>query len=67
MPHYAAFHLGRHCLPKYTFMGHKYIKGYSKKNDNIQIALKFSINVSEKSSDKGEGSQVVKETVYTIL
>ena len=21
MPHYAAFHLGLHCLPKYTFRG----------------------------------------------
>ena len=22
MPHYAAFHLGLHCLPKYTFRSH---------------------------------------------
>ena len=23
-PHYAAFHLGLHCLPKYLFRGFKY-------------------------------------------
>ena len=24
MPHYAAFHLGLHCLPKYSFRSHLY-------------------------------------------
>ena len=27
MPHYAAFHLGLHCLSKYPFRGLQYIKG----------------------------------------
>ena len=27
MPHYAAFHLGLHCLPKYPFRGFKCTKG----------------------------------------
>ena len=27
MPHYAAFHVGAHCLLKYPFMGFKYTKG----------------------------------------
>ena len=27
MQHYAAFHLGLHCLSKYSFWGFKYIKG----------------------------------------
>ena len=27
MPHYAAFHLGLHCLPKYPFRGFWYTKG----------------------------------------
>ena len=27
MPHYAAFHLGLHCLPKYPFRGFLYTKG----------------------------------------
>ena len=27
MPHYAAFHLGLHCLSKYPFRGFKYTKG----------------------------------------
>ena len=27
MPHYAAFHLGLHCLSKYAFRSHKYVKG----------------------------------------
>ena len=27
MPHYGAFYLGLHCLPKYVFRGHKFIKG----------------------------------------
>ena len=27
MPHYAAFHLGLHCLPKYAFRSHWYTKG----------------------------------------
>ena len=26
MPHNVAFNLGLHCLPKYTFKGHFYIK-----------------------------------------
>ena len=26
MPHHVAFHLGLHCLPKYAFRSHKYIK-----------------------------------------
>ena len=29
MQHYAAFHLGLHCLPKYTFRGCEYTKGLS--------------------------------------
>ena len=28
MQHYAAFHLGLHCLPKYHFKGCQYTKGY---------------------------------------
>ena len=28
MQHYAAFHLGLHCLPKYPFGGFQYTKGY---------------------------------------
>ena len=27
MPHYAAFHLGLQCLPKYPFRGFRYAKG----------------------------------------
>ena len=27
MQHYAAFHLGLHCLPKYPFRGFQYAKG----------------------------------------
>ena len=27
MQHYAAFHLGLHCLPKHPFRGFQYIKG----------------------------------------
>ena len=27
MPHYAAFHLGLHCLPKYPFKGFRSSKG----------------------------------------
>ena len=27
MPHYAAFHLGIHCLPKYPLRGFQYTKG----------------------------------------
>ena len=27
MQHVAAFHLGLHCLPKYTFIGFQYTKG----------------------------------------
>ena len=27
MLHFAAFHLGLHCLPRYTFRGFRYIKG----------------------------------------
>ena len=27
MQHYAAFHLGLHCLPKYQFRGFQYTKG----------------------------------------
>ena len=27
MQHYAAFHLGLHCLPKYPFRGFKYTNG----------------------------------------
>ena len=27
MQHYAAFHLGLHCLPKYPFRGFQYTKG----------------------------------------
>ena len=27
MLHYAAFHLGLHCLPKYAFRSHQYTKG----------------------------------------
>ena len=27
MQHYAAFHLGNHCLPKYPFRRFQYIKG----------------------------------------
>ena len=27
MPHYAAFHLGLHCLQKYLFRSHQYRKG----------------------------------------
>ena len=27
MPHYVAFHLGLHCLPKYQFRGFRYAKG----------------------------------------
>ena len=26
MQHYAAFHLGLHCLPEYTFRGFQYAK-----------------------------------------
>ena len=29
MQHYAAFHLGLHCLPKYLFMGFQYTQGYT--------------------------------------
>ena len=28
MQHYAAFHLGLHCLPKYPFRGFQYTRGY---------------------------------------
>ena len=28
MQHCAAFHLGLHCLPKYSFRGFQYTKGY---------------------------------------
>ena len=28
MPHYVAFHLSLHYLPKYTFRSHWYMKGY---------------------------------------
>ena len=28
MPHYVASHLGLHCLPKYPFRSHLYMKGY---------------------------------------
>ena len=31
MQHYAAFHLGLYCLPKYRFRGFQYTKGYSSK------------------------------------
>ena len=27
MQHYAAFHLGLHCMPKYPFRGFQYTKG----------------------------------------
>ena len=27
MPHFAAFHLGLHCLPMYPFMDFKFTKG----------------------------------------
>ena len=27
MQHYAAFHLGLHCLPKYSFRGFQYTRG----------------------------------------
>ena len=27
MPHYAAFHLDLHCLPKYAFRSHLYTEG----------------------------------------
>ena len=27
LQHYAAFHLGLHCLPKYPFRGFQYTKG----------------------------------------
>ena len=29
MQHYAAFHLGLHCLPKYTFRGFQYTNGWN--------------------------------------
>ena len=28
MPHYVAFHLGLHCLPKHPFRGFRHRKGY---------------------------------------
>ena len=31
MQHYAAFHLGLHCLPKYPFMRFQFTKGFRKK------------------------------------
>ena len=34
MPHYAIFHLGLHCLPKYPFRSNQYTKGYRKKVPN---------------------------------
>ena len=27
IPHYVAFHMGLHCLPKYPFRGFQYTKG----------------------------------------
>ena len=44
MQHYAAFHLGLHCLPKYPFRGFQYTKGYGKcsKSSNTKKIIIFS-------------------------
>ena len=34
MPHYVAFHLGFHCLPKHPSMGFQYTKGL---NMHVQL------------------------------
>ena len=45
MPHFAAFHLGLHFLPKYTFRGLQNTKGYYKHIDNKFIeCLYFTDN-----------------------
>ena len=40
MQHYAAFHLGLHCLPKYPFRGFQYTKVSSIQRVNIVSVLK---------------------------
>ena len=35
LQHYAAFHLGLHCLQKYSFRGFPYTKGYADGKENI--------------------------------
>ena len=50
MPHIAAFHLGFHCLPKYTFTGIPPTKGYyagalklcERKQTHANISFSFS-------------------------
>ena len=39
MQHYAAFHPGHHCLPKYMFSGFQYTKGQEKTLDLFIIPL----------------------------
>ena len=45
MPHYAAFHLGLHCLPKYRFRRFKHTKGHS--IIHIKISNSFVFKVLE--------------------
>ena len=37
MQHYAAFHLGLRCLPKYPFMGFPYAKGFDALHSSHQL------------------------------
>ena len=45
MPLYAAFHLGLHCLQKYTFRSHLYAKGLKfnmQKGEHLKFPISFT-------------------------
>ena len=54
MPHYAAFHLGLHCLPKYLFAGNQYTRGEAKRttavfqSQNLAFMRKLFYQTSKK-------------------
>ena len=57
IPHYAAFHLGVHCVPKYIFTGIQNEKGDKIQTTNYGIASNYEIlilmaYVNSKSSDE---------------